>query len=195
MKVTINETLFETMLKATKGCTNRYSTRPALEYIRIKVESGKITALVCDGVSGARFKFDARSHEGEDFTCLIKPIPFKASKNGNLHVVIELVDDEALLDVPTEYGNLTYHFKQKFNYDDKLDGIFDKMKTHDREIGVNAALMARIMKNFASVATDCTKPVILESKDRPNEGFCMSLYSDKDKFEFEQFLLPVRINK
>lgn len=195
MKVTISETMFETILKATKGSTAQHSSRPALEYIRIKVEGGKINVMVCDGVSGARLKFDANSHDGEDFTCLIKPISFKASKNGNLPVTIELVDGKALLDVPTAYGNLTYHFKQDFTYEDKLDDIFDKMGNHDRWVGVNATLLSRIMRNFASVSNDRVKAVILESKDSKSEGFRMRMYSEKDKFEFEQFLLPVRIYK
>lgn len=195
MKVTISETMFETMLKATKGGTSKYDSRPALEYIGIKVENGTIIAMVCDGYSGARFKFAARSQEGENFTCLIKPIPFKASRNGTLPVVIELVDGVALLDVPTAYGHLTYHFKQNYSYENKLDDIFDKMKNHDRELGINAAFLARIMRNFANVSRDRSKPVILETNDSKTAGFRMSLYSDKDKFEFEQFLLPVRIDK
>lgn len=196
MKVTISETMFETMLKATKASTAyKYSSRPELEHIRIKVEGGKINVMVCDGCSGARLKFDAISHDGEDFTCLIKPISFKASKNGNLPVAIELVDGEVLLDVPTAYGSLSYHFKQNLTYDDRLDDIFDKMKSHDREIGINASLLARIMKNFASVSNDRVKTVILESKDSKTEGFCMRMFSENNKFEFEQFLLPVRIFK
>lgn len=196
MKVTISETMFETILKATKGSVaDRYGSRPFLEYIRIKVEGGKINVMVCDGVSGARLKFDAVYHDGEDFTCLIKPISFKASKNGTLPVTIELVDGKALLDVPTAYGNLTYHFKQDVSYDDKLDGIFDKMGNHDRWVGVNASILSRIMRNFASVSTERVKGVILESKDSKTEGFRMRMYSEKDKFEFEQFLLPVRIFK
>lgn len=194
MKVTISETMFETMLKATKGGTaQHHSARPALEYIRVKVEGGKINVMACDGVSGARLKFDAKSHDGEDFTCLIKPVTFKASKNGTLPVTIELVDGTALLDVPTAYGNLTYHFKQDFSYDDKLDGIFDKMGNHDRWVGVNATLLSRIMRNFASVSSERVKGVILESKDSKTEGFRMRMHSEKDNFEFEQFLLPVRI--
>lgn len=196
MKVTISETMFETILKATKGGTAAlHSSRPFLEYIRIKVEGGKLNVMVCDGVSGARLKFDAVSHDGEDFTCLIKPITFKASKNGTLPVTIELVDGKALLDVPTAYGNLTYHFKQNFSYDDKLDGIFDKMGNSDRWVGVNAILLSRIMRNFASVSRDRVKGVILESKDSKTEGFRMRMYSEKDNFEFEQFLLPIRILK
>ena len=196
MKVTISETMFETMLKATKGGTACcYSARPEFEYIRIKVEGGKINVMVCDGVSGARLKFDAVSHDGEDFVCLIKPIAFKASKNGTLPVEIELVDGEASLNVPTAYGNLTYHFKQDFSYEDKFDGIFDKMGEHDRWVGINATLLSRIMRNFASVSKERCKSVILESKDSKTEGFRMRMYSEDDKFEFEQFLLPVRIFK
>jgi hypothetical protein len=194
MKVTISETMFETMLKAIKGgAAAQYISRPELEYIRIKVEGGKINVMVCDGASGARLKFDAISHDGEDFTCLIKPISFKASKNGTLPVTIEIIDGEALLDVPTAYGNLTYHFKQNVSYNDKLDGIFDKMGNHDRWVGVNATLLSRIMRNFASVSNERIKSVILESKDSKTEGFRMRMYSEKDKFEFEQFLLPIRI--
>ena len=196
MKVTIRETMFETMLKATKGGTAlKYASRPELEYIIIKVEGGVINVMVCDGASGARLKFKAVDHDGEDFTCLIKPISFKASKNGTLPVTIELVDGEALLDVPTVYGNLTYHFKQAVSYDTKLDGIFDKMTNHDRWVGVNAVFLSRIMRNFASVSNERCKSVILESKDSKTEGFRMRMYSENDQFEFEQFLLPVRILK
>lgn len=196
MKVTINETMFETMLKATKGGTaNQYSSRPELEYISIKVENGKMNVMVCDGVSGARLAFVAKSHDGENFTCLIKPITFKASKNGNLPVTIELVDGTALLDVPTAYGNLTYHFKQNFSYNDKLDNIFDKMGNHDRWVGVNASLLSRIMRNFASVSNERNKSIILESKDSKTEGFRMRMCSESNNFEFEQFILPVRILK
>ena len=196
MKITISETIFEKMLKALKGGTaTRYFGREVLEYIRIKVECGKITAMACDGYSGARFKVDTVSNDGEDFICLIKPITFKASKNGNLPVTIELIDGEALLDIPTAHGNITYHFKQDFSYDEKLDGIFDKMKNHDREIGINATALARIMRNFANVSNDRIKTVILETKDSKSEGFRMCLCSEDNKIEFEQFLLPVRINK
>ncbi len=195
MKIIINEIMFEKMLNAVKsGCARNYASKPALEYIRIKAENGKITAMVCDGVSGARFTLNAMDCDGEDFTCLIKPISFKASKNGTLPVSIELVDNECLLDVPTAYGNLTYHFKQDWVWDDKLDKIFDKMKTHDREIGVNANLMARIMRNFASVSTRYPHGVVIESKDSKTEGFRMYAI-EEDKFEFEQFLLPVRYDK
>lgn len=195
MKVTISESMFETILKATKGGTSLNDSRPALEYIRIKVEGGKINVIACDGISGARLKFDANSHDGEDFTCLIKPISFKASKNGNLPVEIELDGGEALLTLPTAYGNLTHRFKQNFSYDDRLDDIFDKMKNHDRWVGINATLLSRIMRNFASVSMDRNKSVIFESKNSKTEGFCMRMYSENDKFEFEQFLLPVRILK
>lgn len=192
MKVIINEDVFAKMLKAVKrGVAKSYASRPSLEYIRIKAESGKITAMVCDGVSGARFKFDAEAHEGEDFTCLIKPIPFKASESGKLQVTIELVDNECSLDVPSAYGNITYRFKQIYKYDEKLDEIFDKMQVHDREIGVNSALLARIMNDFASVTTRYPHGVVIESKDSKTEGFRMYVVDPKG-FEFEQFLLPVR---
>ena len=195
MKITIGETIFETMLKAVKGGIAQKSiSRPSLEYIRIKAESGKVTAMVCDGVSGARFTFDAINHDGEDFTCLIKPISFKSSKNGSLSVSIELVDNECLLVVPTAYGNCTYNFKQGLLWDGKLDEIFDKMGRHDREIAVNANLMARIMKSFASVCTRYPSGVMIESKDSMTEGFRISAL-EGDNFEFEQFIMPIRAKK
>lgn len=163
MKVTIKETMFQKMLNAIKSNVPKdMYNNPALNYIRLKIEDGWITAMVYDGISGARFKFEAQSHDGE-----------------------------VLLDVPTEYGNLTYHFKQKYEWNEKLDNIFDKMKVHDREIGVNAAVMARIMNNVARVSEDANKCVIIETKESQTEGFRMCA---KDKsFEFEQFLLPLRI--
>ena len=190
MKVIINEDVFAKMLKAVKrGVAVKYESRPALEYIRIKAEGGVITAMVCDGILGARFKFNAESHDGEDFTCLIKPIPFKASNSGEF-VTIELVDDECLLNVPTPYGNITYNFKQIYTWDEKLDNIFDKMQAHDREIGVNAALMTRIMRGF--VASRYPHGIVIESKDSKTEGFRMYV-AEPTGFEFEQFLLPVRL--
>ena len=192
MKVEVSEVMFQKMLNAVKNCVSKDEcNRPVLKYIRLKVENGMITAMVCDGCSGARFKFAAQSHDGENFVCIIKPISFKASKSGFLPVVIELLDGEVLLDVPTEYGNLTYHFKQMYKWDEKLDDIFDKMKVHDREIGMNAALMARIMNNFASVSNDRNKCVVIETKESKTEGIRM--YAKDKSFEFEQFLLPLRM--
>lgn len=192
MTITITETMFQKMLTATKnGVAKNEVNRPALKYIRLKVESGKVTAMVCDGYTGARFRFDSVSHDGEDFTCLIKPIQFKASRIGSLPVVIELVDNEALLSVPTDYGRITYCFKQCYQWDDRLDGIFDKMKNHDREIAFNASLMERIMRSFANVKDDRDKVVVLQTKDSKTEGFCM--HADNGTFQLEQFLLPVRI--
>lgn len=193
MKVNINEKIFSKMLDATKNGIEKIGSRSELQYIRLKVESGKITAMVCNGYSGARFKFDAENHEGEDFNCLIKPIPFKASRIGNLTVSLELIDGDVLLCVPTEYGSLTYHFKQNFEIHTKLDSIFDAMKEHDREIALNSVEMARIMSNFAKVTEERNKPVIIETKDSKTKGIRM--IATGENFEFEQFLLPLRMDK
>lgn len=194
MKVTINATTFKKMLNALKGSTAyRYAPRPSLEYIRIQAENGNITATACDGYSAARFKSPAISHEGEDFTCLIKPVDFKVNKYSNLCVTIELADNIATLEIPAEYGNIAYNFKQTCVWDTKLDETIDKMKAHDREVGVDASFMARIMKNFANVIPGGRKCVVIESKDNPREGFRM--YAEKEEFEFEQFLLPMKMNK
>lgn len=191
MKVVISETKFQKMLDAIKNGVSKSGNRPFLSYIRLKIQQGNITAMVCDGYSGARFTIYENNGDGEDFVCLIKPISFKASKCGNSYVSIELLDGEAVLSVPTEFGNLTYRFRQNIEWDEKLDGIFDKMTHHDREIGVTAAYMARIMNNFARVSNSRNNATVIESKDSKLEGFRM--YAIDREFEFEQFLLPVRM--
>jgi hypothetical protein len=64
------------------------------------------------------------------------------------------------------------------------------MKKHDREIGINANLMGRIMRSFSSVVSDINKLVIMESKENNLEGFCMK--AEEDTFTLEQYLLPVK---
>ena len=65
------------------------------------------------------------------------------------------------------------------------------MESHDREVGINTALMARIMRNFASVSSDRNNLAIIESKENNKQGFRIRA-KEKD-FTLEQFIMPVRI--
>ena len=180
------------MLKAIKGGVAKDAFRPEHNYMKVKVEGTTVTVYTCDGYTGARMTFKARETEGEDFECLIKPIPFKARKNGCGVVVLSLEENVATLEIPTEYGTLTYRFKQTIKWSFDADKIFTIMESHDREVGINTALMTRIMRNFASVSSDRNKLAIIESKENNKQGFRIRA-KEKD-FTLEQFIMPVRIN-
>ena len=191
-KVYIGEIMFGTMLKAVKNGVAKDSFRPEYNFMKVKVEGTTVTVYTCDGYTGAKMTLKARRTEGEDFECYIKPIPFKARKNGVGEVVLSLEEDNAILELPTEYGTLTYRFKQTIKWSFDADKIFSNMESHDREVGINTALMARIMRNFASVSSDRNKLAIIESKENNKQGFRIRA---KDKeFTLEQFIMPVRIN-
>lgn len=193
MKVHISEVMFDKMLKAIKDGVATSTHRPEFGFIKIKVEGKKITAYVCDAYSGARMTFEALEHEGEDFQCLIKPIPFKTSKHKQNHIELSLEDNDAVLKTPTEYGNLIYHIKQNIVGKTDLEKIFTEMESHDREVGVNASFMARVMRNFSSVVSDRNKSVIIESKENNRLGF--RIVAEEEDFTLEHFLMPLRINK
>lgn len=191
MKAYISEIMFDKMLKAVKNGVSQNENRAELKFIRVRVKESKVTAFTCDGCSATRMTFEATKSDG-DFECLIKPIPFKMSKCKLNMVCLSLEDGEATLEFPTEYGTLMYRFKQKIQMKIDIDKICGSMDSHDREIGINANLMGRIMRSFSSVVSDRNKLVIMESKDKNLEGFRMR--AEEDTFTLEQYLLPIRFN-
>jgi hypothetical protein len=99
----------------------------------------------------------------------------------------------AVLEIPTEYGTLTYHFKQSIQAKTDYDKIFNDAKSHDREVGVSASLMARVMSSFSNVLTERNKTVVIESKEKNNQAFCIS--AEDENFTIEQLVMPVRLAK
>ena len=191
-KIYINETMFGKMLKAMKNGVAKDSFRPEYNFMKIKVEGTTVTVYTCDGYTGAKMTFKARETEGEDFECYIKPIPFKASKNGCNVVALSLEEDKAILELPTEYGTLTYRFGQNIKWSFDADKIFANMESHDREVGIDTAIMARIMRSFSSVSSDRNNLAVIESKENNKQGF--RIRAKEKGFTLEQFIMPVRIN-
>jgi DNA polymerase III sliding clamp (beta) subunit (PCNA family) len=189
MKTYIDEIMFDKMLKAVKNGVSQMNHLLELNYIRLKVNGSTVTAYTCDNYSVTKMTFEATRSEG-DFECLIKPIPFKVSKGERKEVVLSLEDGVAQVEIPTEFGTLSYRFKQNVQMTMDFEKICDKMKSHDREIGINANLMARIMRSFSSIVSDRHKLVILESKENNREGFCMK--TKGEAFTLEQYLLPIK---
>jgi DNA polymerase III sliding clamp (beta) subunit (PCNA family) len=193
-KVYINEKTFDKMLKAVGSCVAKVDiNRPELTYIKLAIRGDEVTAYSCDSYSGARMKFNAIATEGEDFDCIIKPISFKVSKQGCHTIEITLEDKVATVDVPTNYGTLSYKFDQKIEYKTDLEKIFNGMKAHDREIGVNSTMLARIAKSFSNVLTDRNKAIIIETKDSKTQGFCIR--AEDGNCSIEQFICPGRIRR
>ena len=190
MKIEINEVMFKKMMKAVKGAVAKYDTRPGLDYIKINVSGGIVTASSCDGITGAEMRFKALSCDCEGFDCFIKPIDFKASKSGKNIVTIERLENAAIVETPEAYGTITYNFEQPTSIAYDYDEIFSKLKNHDREVGVNSTIMQRVMQAIANVSNTRLKVAVIESKENPKEGFCIRTIDDD--FTFEQFILPVR---
>lgn len=190
MKVYINENMFQSMMKAVKGAVAKIDMRPELTYIKINVSGDIVTAYACDGCVGAKMSFKAKESDGEDFDCYIKPFTFKASKGGQNEVTIELIDKTAIVEIPEAFGTLVYKFEQPKIKSLDFEKLFSTMKNHDREVGVNSALMARCLYAIATISTNHHNLAIIASKENPREGFCIRTL--EDGFTFEQFLMPVR---
>ena len=192
MKIVIQETMFDTLLKGVAKSVAADDYRRELKFIKIVVKKDSLAAYSCSGYTAARVIYDLESNEAE-FTCYIKPIPFKASKSGANSVTIELTEGVASVEVPTEYGTLRYSFDQPKEWSVDIEKVFTDAKQHDREVGVNAVYVARALKMLASTSLDRNKLAIIESKDSKTGAFCIR--ASRKGFACDQLILPVRIDE
>ena len=190
--VKINDFMFKKILDGTKHCICKYG-RKQLEYIRIEVKANSIVAYALDGYRAARVVISCKQPNTDEFVCYIKPFSVKESKSGIGIVTLSLDEDtkEAFAEVDTEYGKLRYCFNQiGCEWDINIEEIFDSAKVHDREIAVNAAMIAQMFSAISHITSDRNNLCVIESKDARMQPFCITA-TDSDIL-CEQLILPIR---
>lgn len=192
MKVEINELLFKKMIDCVKHCVSKEKYRPVLQYIQIKVERDTITAYALDGYRAAKTQITLSEPNEVEYTCFIKPFPFKPSKRGINPVVIESSENITFVEVITEYGKIRYSF-------DKPDGEFDiakiytENKDHDRELGMSAYYVSQACRALQNITDFRTNLVVLETRENNLRPFIIR--AKGEGITSEQLILPVRMAK
>lgn len=192
-KIEINECVFKKVVSAVKHTVARNDSRPILKYIQLKMSGNKLVVVSLDGYRASRITVELGTMDYEPFTCYIKPINIKTSKNGVFPVIIEADDDIACVEVITEYGKLKYSFTQpKSEYVD-IEKIYNDARVHDREVAINALYLSSALRSCASTSFDRNNLTIIESKE--DSSVPVIVRSESSGILNEQLILPIRIRE
>lgn len=193
--VKIQDDMFKKILDGTKHCLSK-DGRKQLEYIRIEVKADSIIAYALGGFRASKVVITCKEKNEDEFVCYIKPFPIKVSKGAICYVTLTL-DDETpgskylYVEVDTEYGKLRYSFEQtRAEWEIDIAKIFAEAKVHDREIAVNANMIAQMFKALSVVADDRNNLCVIESKDSRLKAFCIT--AQAPDVVCEQLILPIR---
>ena len=193
-KVEINELQFKKLIDGVKHCVSKDGSRPILEYIQIKVKPDTITAYALDGFRAARVEIKNIFTIDEEFTCLIKPISLKASKDGTNRVVIECTDENTFVEVVTEYGVLRYGFAVPSGEFIDVEKIYETTRQHDRELGLKPRYIIDALKALNGINYICGGSyAVLEIKENNTQPIIIR--AKNDGIINEQLILPVRIQE
>lgn len=192
MRVEINEVLFKQMLDSVKHCVGKYEYRPIFEYIKIAVKDDTVTAYALDGYRAGKTQIKMNEPNKDEFTCFIKPFPFKPLKNGTNTVVLESDDNYTRVEVVTEFGKVRYSF-DKPDADFDIAKVFMDNKDHDRELGMNAAYVAQACRALQNITDIKTNLVILETRENNLRPFVIR--AEGEGITSEQLIVPVRFMK
>lgn len=190
MRVEINEQAFKNILDGTKHCVCKDGSRPALEYIKIKVEKNCITAYSLDGYRAGKVVVECNTVNPDEFSCYIKPLPFKPSKNGIQPVIIEADEENVYVETQTEYGSLRYGFKQ-MKWDIDIEKIYADAAQHDRELCFDATFVGQALKALSLINTNRQHPCVIEGKSNNLQAFIIRTKGEGVKSE--QLILPIRL--
>lgn len=190
-KVEINEITFKKLIDGVKHCVATDESRPILQYIQVNVKNDTIIVYALDGFRAGRVEVKNTNPIDEEFTCYIKPLSIKVSKQGINPVIIECTDDKTFIEVITEYGVLRYGFddpikKGKGNYVD-IEKIYNNARLHDRELGIDPRYVIDALKSLKG----CDRYAVFESKENNKEAFIIK--AKTEDIINEQLILPVRL--
>jgi DNA polymerase III sliding clamp (beta) subunit (PCNA family) len=188
--LTLTELQFKQILDGTQHTVSRDDVRPALQHIRIDVSHYSITAYSLDGYRASRFILKCPRGNDDEFTCYIKPVPFKPSKNGNLPVKISADDESTILEFRAGYGRIQYQFERP-NWDLKIEDIYAEAEAHDREVGANARYVAQAMQAIAKMNNRLDHCCVIEGKADPLSP--MLIRAKGENMENTQLILPIRL--
>lgn len=185
-KVSIADTAFATLIDGVKNSLSTETSRPELSFIKLVVTKDEITAYSCDGYSAAKVtvpnlnptdeEFDPTD---EEFECFIKPIAVKPSKGCPQDIIVEVINGDTYVEVPSVYGKLRYCFTQpndNFVDIEKIIGNADRNDTYT--IHVKPASLIKALK-AAQKTNKCVKvqfgdklsPFIIKAKCGKTENW------------------------
>lgn len=190
--ITLSESEFKAILDATAHTVSSDDARPALRHIQLVIAKHSITAYSTDGYRASRLTIKRDKESADEFTCYIKPVPFKQSKSGITQVVIS--HDErstTTLQYETAIGEMTCRFIVTHGEFPNIAKIYAENEQHDRETGINAKYLAEAMQSLAKTNYEKNHTCIIESK--PNQTQAVIFRAINDSYENAQLILPVRI--
>ena len=189
-RVEINEEKFKQMMKIAKACVAHEDIRPQLKYIQLKVEGKLLTAYSLDGYRASKVEIELDS-EFEAFTCFIKPMTIKTSKQKLQNVIVEFDDKYAYVEVSTDYGKLKYTFTQPDGSFIDIEKIYRENKEHDREHAIKASYLADAAKALSNISLYRGQCVVIESKEDVVKPIIIRAKGCGIKSE--QLILPMRV--
>lgn len=146
-RVAIIDTAFATLIDGVKNNLSKEIYRPELSYIKLVVKKDEITAYSCDGYSAAKVTVPNLNPIDEEFECFIKPITVKPSKGRPQDIIVEVVDGDAYVEVPVEYGKLKYCFTQPEDDFVNIEKIIESTDKNDTyTIHVQPTLLIKALK-------------------------------------------------
>ncbi|MGN0768144.1 MAG: hypothetical protein ACI4M8_02200 [Christensenellales bacterium] len=194
-RVEINEMQFKKLIDGVKHCVAKDDSRPILKYIQIKVKSDTITAYALDGYRAARVEIKNACPIEEEFTCHIKPFPFKVSKYEINPVIIEQSDGKTFVTFTNEYGVLRYGFTVPDGKFVDIEKIYADARQHDRELGLQPRYVIDALKalNGINRISKGVSYAVFESKENNLKPFIIR--AKNDDIVNEQLILPVRVTE
>lgn len=190
-RVKINEILFKKLIDGVKHCVSKDGSRPILQYIQIKVTADTITAYSLDGYRASRVEIKNDCPIDEEFTCYIKPLTVKVSKNLTNPVVIEQSDEKTFVEVITEYGIVRYGFTAPKNEFIDVEKVYEQSRPHDRELELNTRYLIDALKSLSGIQRMGSQScAVFEIKENNHTAFIIR--AKNDSIVNEQLILPVR---
>lgn len=190
-KCEIDEATFKELMDGVKRCISTDGTRPMLEYIQVAIRKDKAVFWALDGYCAGRVETIGFSSEDE-FDCYIKPFPFKSTAQGINPVKIEFDGEYTSVEVATAYGKLKYKFEiPKDRRCINIEEIYNNARKHDRELGINAALLIRActaLKGYGGRNHE----IVIQTKNSQVEPIIVSAAGHLTKNE--QLILPLRMS-
>lgn len=192
-KVTINEATFKHIMDATEGFVDKTAIYPSLEYIKIVVTKGKITAYSTNAFAASKVEVERNDGGRDEFICYIRPIKIRKGKQNVLQSVeIECDVDDCFVTVPQEYGAIKYRFALKnTGFFPNLEDVFAKYESHDCEVCLETSYLVTAMRAASSIGERIFP--IVETRSNPNEPISIRAEVDGGKIKTKQLVLPKRI--
>lgn len=190
-QIILTEQEFKHILDGTQHTVSNDDARVALQYIRLDVARQSVMAYSLDGYRASRVLLKRSKENDDEFTCYIKPVPFKPTKHGALPVTISFDEKITTLDIRTFYGSMCYRFECPNSDFPNIEKVYQEAEVHDREVGVNAKYIAQAMQAIAKMNHHIDHCCVIEGKESPTQPIIIR--AKCESMENTQLILPIRI--